>query len=185
MAANGARRVVTAGSVLGVVLAGLAVFAAARSAAQEATSTLSIDPVPGCVVPFTILPATANFENKTGSSQSASATVTLSQGLVVIDGCMADVGTCMVVDESTVKWSGTLMNNQSVTIQFKVQAVFSSAQLCANGVFQVGSQPPISSQDCVTTCARTGAPALGWWQGMLAALLLFGVGLYRVRRLGA
>jgi hypothetical protein len=76
------------------------------------------------------------------------------------------------------------MNNQSVTIQFKVQPVFSSAQLCATGFFQVGSEPPVSSQDCITTCARAGAPALGWWQGMLAAFLLLGVGLHRVRRLG-
>lgn len=186
MVANAARRVVAAGSAFGLLLAVLALFPAPRSAAAEVTSTVSIDPpVRGCVVPFTILPATGEFENTTGSTQSASATVRLSPGLVVIDGCVADIGTCMVVDASTVTWSGTLMNNQSVTIRFKVQAVFSSTQLCANSDFQVGSEPPVSSQDCITTCARAGAPALGWWQGMLAAFLLLGVGLYRVSRVGA
>ena len=180
MLANAARRVVAAGSVFAMLVAVVSFFTAQHTAAQEMTSTISIDPPEACVVPFTILPVQGNFTNDTGSSQSASVAVTLSQGMVVIDGCTANIGTCTVVDESTVTWSGTLLNNQTVTIKFRVQAVFSSAQLCLKGVFQLGSEPPMVSQECITTCPRVGAPALGWWQGVLAGFSLLGIGLRRL-----
>ncbi|MBK7598202.1 MAG: hypothetical protein IPJ07_06600 [Acidobacteria bacterium] len=99
--------------------------------------------------------------NGANSSQPATLTASLPAGLLAVPGtCSANVGTCNVVNGSTVSWSGTLAGNQIVTIKYKAQIgdqVVTGTQLCITSAGTVGGSPAGS----VVACLTVNCPALG------------------------
>lgn len=120
----------------------------------------------GCTGPGDVLSGTATFTNTSGASAASSATITLDPNLVAIPAsCTASVGTCTVVNASTISWSGTLANNEAVNISYSAQvnAVPPGTTLCATMTAVIGGMPVTGSlQGCITTNCQPKGPGSGF-----------------------
>ncbi|MEK7832314.1 MAG: proprotein convertase P-domain-containing protein, partial [Acidobacteriota bacterium] len=104
----------------------------------------------GCTAPGDAITGTASITNTTGASAASTATITLGANLLAVPGtCTANVGTCVVVTASTINWSGTLANGQSVAISYTAQ---------------INNVPP-GTTVCATLTANLGMPVEGSLQG--------------------
>jgi CSLREA domain-containing protein len=123
--------------------------------------TARIDDPLVCTGPGNTVSVTATVTNTNGTAQPASFTATLTPTLRALPGtCTANVGTCSVVNASTVTWVGTLAANQTVTINYQAQVndgVLPGTQLCATSVATVGSSLPAT----VTACSVVNCPVIG------------------------
>lgn len=114
-----------------------------------------------CTGPGNTVSVTATVTNNSASSQSSNFTASLQPSLKALPGtCTANVGSCNVVNASTVNWSGTLAAGQTVTINYLAQVndgVPVGAQVCVTSTATVGDSVPAS----VTACGTVNCPAIG------------------------
>ncbi|HQR35408.1 MAG TPA: proprotein convertase P-domain-containing protein [Blastocatellia bacterium] len=119
----------------------------------------------GCTAPGDAITGTATFTNNTGASAASSATIALDPNLIAVPGsCSADVGTCTVVNSSTISWSGTLANNQAVNITYTAQinVVPPGTTVCATMTATIGGMGVQGSlQGCITTNCQPKGPGNG------------------------
>jgi len=129
--------------------------------------TARIDDPLVCTGPGNLVNVTATVTNSNLTAQASSFTATLQPTLRALPGtCAVNVGTCSVVNPSTVTWTGTLAANQTVTINYQAQVndgVPAGTQLCVTSVATVGNSAPAT----VTACGVVNCPAAG--PGSLAA----------------
>jgi subtilisin-like proprotein convertase family protein len=121
-----------------------------------------IDANGGCVGPGDTINGTVSITNNSGMTAASSVSVALPVGLVGVPGtCTANVGSCTVT-ASTVNWSGTLTNNQTVTFNFKAQVgqVAAGTQLCATVTADLGMPVLGSLQACLTVNCQPKGPGL-------------------------
>jgi hypothetical protein len=118
------------------------------------TLTAAIAEPATCKGPGSVVEVTATLTNGAGSSQAASFLASLPAGLPALQGtCSANVGTCNVVNFTTVAWSGTPAGGQAVTIKYKAQVgdqITTDTQLCITSSANVGGGPAGSVQACLT-----------------------------------
>ncbi|MGE0128799.1 MAG: Ig-like domain repeat protein [Blastocatellales bacterium] len=114
-----------------------------------------------CLGPGGVVAVTASVTNKSGSSKNVVFTAKLPPQLLALPGtCTANIGTCSVVNDSTVTWSGTLNNNQTLTINYQAQVADnaqSGAKLCIDTEVSFNQGAPAKITACTTvTCAAVG-----------------------------
>ncbi len=115
-----------------------------------------------CTGPGNVVTGTISITNNGNVAASAAMTTTLpTGGLLALPGtCVASVGTCAVVDASTITYSNSIPAGQTVTITYLAQVgdqVTTGTKLCATTEVSFNGGPKASASPCVTvTC-----PALG------------------------
>ncbi|MBL8187992.1 MAG: proprotein convertase P-domain-containing protein [Acidobacteria bacterium] len=117
----------------------------------------------GCTGPGDVVTGTATFTNTSGMQAASSATIALGANLIAIpNSCSANVGTCTVVNASTISWAGTLANNQVVNISYSAQinAVPPGTTVCATLTADLGMPVLGSLQACLTTNCQPKGPGL-------------------------
>jgi predicted extracellular nuclease len=111
------------------------------------TITSSIEEPAQCVGPGVTVRVTAAVTNSHTTAQSSTFTASLQPQLLALPGtCTVNVGSCTVVNASTVTWSGTLGAGQTLVINYQAQV----ADDAAGG-----------AEVCVTSTAKVGAGAAG------------------------
>ncbi len=119
----------------------------------------------GCAGPGDTVTGTVSITNTTGAAANSTATVTLPAGLTAVPNtCTTNVGTCNVVNASTVTWAGTLANNQAVTFNFTTQIALvpSGTTLCASVTANLGMAVQGNLQACITTSCQPKGPGSGY-----------------------
>jgi hypothetical protein len=122
-----------------------------------------VDPA-NCTRGGSTVNVSATVSNTSGSSQSASFTANLPAQLLALPGtCVSSIGTCAVINASTVTWSGTLAANQNVTIGYQAQiadATPSGAQVCLLSTASFSGGGTASAPACTTLNCPNVAPGL-------------------------
>ncbi|MBL8186413.1 MAG: S8 family serine peptidase [Acidobacteria bacterium] len=118
------------------------------------------DPL-SCTGPGNSVTGSANINNPTGIAQNASASIVLPAGLVALPGsCSTNIGSCSVLNASTVNWSGTIPAGQTATITYQAQVadnVVAGTQLCSTLTGGFTGTPPATIQACLTAnCPSVG-----------------------------
>ncbi|HKQ75575.1 MAG TPA: DUF4394 domain-containing protein [Blastocatellia bacterium] len=140
-----------------------------------ATATLTItddvtysisDPL-ACTGPGNVVTGAFTINNSSAAPTAVAAQASLPAGLLALPGtCAANVGSCSVVNASTVTYTATLAPGQTATVTYKAQVgnqVAQGAQLCSNLAVSFGGGPALTQQACITA----NCPAPG--PGVLAA----------------
>ena len=111
-----------------------------------------------------LVSVTATVTNGAATSQAASFTANLPANLLAVPGtCTASVGTCAVVNASTVTWMDTLAAGQTVTINYQAQiadGVTPGSQVCITSSATVGGAPAGSVTACTTPNCPPSGPGL-------------------------
>jgi len=137
-------------------------------AGSTASFTVSVNPVSStfadpivCTGPGGVVNGTITMTNTSGAAQNGAFTTTLPAGLLALPGtCVASVGTCTVVNSSTVTFSGSIPANQTATITYQAQigdSVTPGTQLCATTVANFNGGAPAT----VLACTTINCPAVG------------------------
>ncbi len=118
-----------------------------------------------CTGPGGVISVTAQVANNNAFAQTVSFTATLPAALVALLGsCTTTVGTCSVVNPSTVTMTATLVANQTATIRYQAQiadTVAAATQLCVNSSASFNGAPPLTVMACTTVnCLTVGPGAL-------------------------
>ncbi len=113
-----------------------------------------------CLGPGGVVGVTATVTNAALSAQAINFTATLPPGLAAIPGtCASTVGTCSVVNSSTVTLATTLSPGQTATITYNAQLgdVPAGTTLCINSQVTFEGGTPVA----VTACTTVNCPAAG------------------------
>ena len=135
-----------------------------------ATATLTItddvafsvaDPLV-CTGPGNVVTGSFTINNSGAAPTAVAATVSLPAGLLALPGsCAANVGTCGVINASTVTYTATLAPGQTATVSYKAQVgnlVTTGTQLCSNLAVSFGGGPILTVQACVTANCQPVGP---------------------------
>ena len=118
------------------------------------------DPL-SCTGPGNAVTGSFSINNPTGAAIASTATVALPAGLIALPGsCVANFGTCNVVNASTISWSGNIPVGQTVNVTYQAQVgdgVAVGTQLCSVLTASLGNSPPATVQACLTV----NCPAVG------------------------
>jgi predicted extracellular nuclease len=118
------------------------------------------DPL-GCTGPGNTVAGAFTLTNNSASQTTATATVELPDGLLALKNtCATNVGTCLVVNASTISFTAALAAGQTANVSYQAQIgdqVTTGTQLCANLKASFGGGPETEAPACVTT----NCPALG------------------------
>ncbi len=134
-----------------------------------ATATLTItddvafsvaDPL-SCTGPGNLVTGSFTINNSGAAPTAVAATVSLPAGLLAQPGaCSANVGSCSVVNASSVTYTATLAPGQTATVSYQAQVgdqVPTGTQLCSNLAVSFGGGPALTAQACVTVnCQGVG-----------------------------
>lgn len=117
-----------------------------------------------CIGPGGTIPGAFSLTNGGAAQVAVEATVALPAGLLGLTGsCTANVGSCTVVNSSTISYTATLAPGQSATISYRAQIsdqVSAGATLCSDLTVSFGGGSPITAQSCVTVdCPDVGPGA--------------------------
>jgi subtilisin-like proprotein convertase family protein len=118
---------------------------------QTLTGTAALTDI-GCTAPGDSITGRATLTNPNVAPVAATGTITLGANLIAVpNSCTANVGTCNVVNGSTISWSGTLAVNQTVTINYVAQInnVPPGTTVCATLTSTPALATPV--QACITT----------------------------------
>jgi CSLREA domain-containing protein len=122
-----------------------------------------VDPL-NCTRGGSAVNVTAIVSNTSGASQTANFTATLPAQLLALPGsCVVNTGSCQVVSLSSVTWTGTLANNQSVTINYQAQIADGTpagAQVCVTSTANFVGGGSASVPACTTLNCPTIGPGL-------------------------
>ena len=136
-----------------------------------ATATLTItddvaysiaDPL-ACTGSGNVVTGTFTINNSSAAPANVAAQVSLPAGLLALPGtCTANVGSCSVVNASTVTYSATLAPGQTATVSYQAQVgnlVTQGTQLCSNLAVSFGG-PALTVQACITANCPTPGPGV-------------------------
>lgn len=116
-----------------------------------------------CTGPGSVIVGSAGVANTSSVPQTGTVTTVLPAGLLAIAGsCTANVGTCQVVDQQTIAWSGTLAPGQSLAYSYQSQAadgLATGTELCATTTAVFGGATA-SVQACTTIDCPATAPGI-------------------------
>jgi hypothetical protein len=130
-------------------------------------SGLIVDPL-NCTRSGSAVNVTATVSNTSGATQTANFTAALPAQLVAVPGtCTTNVAgfNCQVVTPSSVTASGTLANNQSVTISYVAQIADGTpagAQVCVTSTASFAGGGSASVPACTTLNCPTTGPGLAY-----------------------
>lgn len=117
------------------------------------------DPL-ACAGPGNVVGVTATIANPTAINQTGTFTAALGSQLLALPGsCTTNIGSCTVVNPSTVNWSGTIPPGQTATITYQAQVADNSppgTQLCVVSTATFNGQPV-----SVTACNTVNCPLAG------------------------
>jgi hypothetical protein len=133
--------------------------------AIKPTMAISLADPAICTGPGGVVAVSAQITNSSASPQAASFTATLPSQLLAVPGsCATDVGTCTVVNPSTVIWTGSLNANQKAQISYRTQIADDTptgTNLCVTSMASLSGGSPVSVQACATVnCPPVGPGAL-------------------------
>jgi hypothetical protein len=122
------------------------------------------DPL-ACTGPGNVVTGAIQIANNGAAPANAAMTTTLPAGLLALPGtCAASVGSCSVVNASTVTYSNAIPAGQTVTITYQAQVgdqVATGAKLCALTEVSFNGGPKASVSPCVdVTCPAVGPGAI-------------------------
>ncbi len=117
-----------------------------------------------CTGPGGVVAVTASVTNSGNAPVNIAFTATLPPQLLALPGtCTATVGTCNVVNASTVTVAATLTAGQTTTINYQTQIADGTptgTQLCVNSAVSFGGNPAATVQACTTVNCPTVGPGL-------------------------
>jgi predicted extracellular nuclease len=126
--------------------------------------TSAIEEPATCVGPGVTVKVTATVTNSHATAQPSSFTSSLHPQLRALSGtCSVDVGSCTVVNPSTVTWSGTLGAGQKVTINYQTQVAdeaASGSEVCVTSTAQVGGGAAGTVISCTTVNCLPPGPGI-------------------------
>jgi hypothetical protein len=136
--------------------------AGAQCPTDNLTAKLT-DPL-SCTGPGNVVNGSFTLTNNGATTTGGTATVTLPVGLKALPGlCTASVGTCAVVNESTIAYSGTLTAAQSATVSYQLQiadGVALGTQLCSVVLASLGGGSSLTASACLTVNCLAAGPGL-------------------------
>jgi hypothetical protein len=114
-----------------------------------------------CTGPGGVVAVTAEVTNPGAPSKATSFAATLPPQLLALPGsCAADVGTCAVVNSSSVIWSGTLAAGQKARISYQTQIADDTptgTRMCVNSTASFNG----GSSSATQACAMANCPTVG------------------------
>ncbi len=136
-----------------VEVAELTRAATANGAAQE-----------DCIGPGSVINGGFSIQNGAITPVSVTAQVSLPGGLLAIPGsCVANIGSCSVVNPSTISYTATIPVGETAQVSFVLQVgnlVLPETTLCLLLTLTLGSAPPFTVESCVTATCPLAGPGL-------------------------
>ncbi len=114
-----------------------------------------------CLGPGAMVAALASVTNNSDAPIDVAITASLPPELLATPGsCTANTGACAIINPSTLTWTGTLGQNQSVTITYQTQladGVPTGTQICVKSDVSFNGATPSTLTACATVnCAEVG-----------------------------